>query len=102
MNAVTTITERDMNQEAWLWYRLTSVEFAQTARQVMQDFLTYYIEIAQRKGAWGTGRTDQIAQTAARFVRDYDAAIEFMKHGDYEPIRSTSALIQTDWSQISS
>ena len=38
MNAVT--IERDMNKEAWLWYHLTSAEFAQAARQAMQDFLT--------------------------------------------------------------
>ena len=101
MNEVITPVERDMNKEAWLWYHLTSVEFAQAARQAMQDFLTYYIEIAESKGAWGTGRTDQIAQYMARFVREYDAAIELMKHGDYEPIWEVAHAIRGAWSGIS-
>ena len=101
MNAVITPIERDMNKEAWLWYHLTSVEFAQAARQAMQDFVTYYIEIAEAKGAWGTGRTDQIAQYMARFVREYDAAIELMKHGDYRPIWNTAHEIRGAWSGIS-
>ena len=101
MNEAITPIERDMNKEAWLWYHLTSVEFAQAARQAMQDFLAYYIEIAGLKDSWGTGRTDQIAQYMARFVRDYDAAIELMKHGDYEPIWEVAHAIRGAWSGIS-
>lgn len=95
------LMSRDMNKEAWLWYHLTSVEFALAARQAMQDFLTYYIEIAGLKDSWGAGRTDQIAQYMARFVRDYDAAIEIMKHGEYEPIWELTHAIRGAWSGIS-
>jgi hypothetical protein len=92
---------RDLHQEAWVWYHLTSVEFAQAARQAMKEFVEYYIDVADLGDAWGTGRTDQIAQVAATYVREYDHAIELMKQGDYRPIWKVGCYIGTDWSQIS-
>jgi hypothetical protein len=92
---------RDINLEAWTWYYLTSVEFAQAARQAMQEFLTFYMEVAGLEDAWGVGRTDQIAQYAARFVREYDAAIELMKQGDYRAIWKTGRYVGGDFREIS-
>ena len=95
------ILNRNINLEAWTWYYLTSIEFAQAARDAMQEFLKYYIEIAGLEDAWGTGRADQIAQAVARHVREYDAAIELMKHGDYYSIWEAGCSVRGTWSGIS-
>ena len=95
------IQNRDINLEAWTWYYRTSVEFAHVARNATQEFLKYYIAIANLEDAWGTGRTDQIAQATARHVREYDAAIELMKHGDYRAIWETACSIGGTWRGIS-
>ena len=77
---------RDLNQETWFLYTVTSIEHFERCAQACQDFAELFDQIMTQHDVHGHGKLDYWVKTYYGHAKDIRRLIELVKLGDYLPM----------------
>ena len=77
---------RDLNQETWFLYTVTSIEHFERCAQACQDFVELFDQLMTKHEVHGRGNLDYWVKTYYGHAKDIRRLIELVKLGDYLPM----------------
>lgn len=90
------ISIRNLDLEANIWYRFTSIEFFEAAAHECEDAMNWFGRLAISRQASSFGRTNQIYDALKNLARDLRRGAELAKMGDYNLVWETASCVRGD------